>query len=133
MVQKFFKKIIHLDVMGCSKVNNGLLSYLPPHLLHLNLSCCSKISDPGLKVLTMRCTDLRTLNIYGCHKLTCNGLSEIVRLTNLTDLGLSKLSCVGDYSISCVARACTNLISLNINGCRLLTDQGGFSFPLLFF
>jgi len=58
----------------------------------LSLECCKKIKDDSLIEISAFLTSLQSLNLRGCYKLTSVGISTIAKAnSNLKSLNLSKL------------------------------------------
>lgn len=95
------------------------LNVLPTDLLHLDVTNCTKLTvlqltglrsdslkDSGLTHLVKQCSNLQTLLLRGCYKITERGLGKLSALTNLTstnsELNLvtahRTISCGFDYS-----------------------------------
>ncbi|RRT70143.1 hypothetical protein B296_00023229 [Ensete ventricosum] len=79
-------------------------------VVSLNLSGC--------KIL-LKCSSLRSLNLYALSSLTDAAYEKIGCLAHLTFLDL----CGAPVGLSCIAR-CKHLVSLNLTWCVRVTDVG---------
>lgn len=62
------------------------------HLRHLDLFDCSNLNDEVLQEISIRCSQVETLDISSCHLITDNGVASIFQFcSNLHTLKMSHL------------------------------------------
>jgi len=110
-----------LIVNHCTKISLGFcfLSSLK-HLSFLDASFC-EIQDPVMPFLA-EVTSLKTLNLM-CNRLTDEGCAPLSRLSNLNVLSLSMNPLISDKTLEGLT-GLKNLVSLNLNFCKLVTSNG---------
>jgi len=149
ILAKGWKNLESLTLSYCSEINDDALYGLAKYcssLQTLNFSGCSNITKSGLKALLgnclhlkeihlnylqsvvdgvvwklAECSELRTVNLYGCDKLSSSVLEEFIK----SSPRLEKFSCSIAISSSCLkalARCC-GLSSLRIGNGKRLTDD----------
>jgi len=82
------KQLRELDLLGCSRITDIALRYLPTELAHLNLHGCI-VSDDGLKCVAERCRNLLALDLFLCDAITDRGLSHLKALKKLQMLKIT--------------------------------------------
>ena len=88
----------------------------------LDLGFCEKITDTGLVHLEGM-TNLQTLNLTGCEKITDTGLVYLKGMTSLRHLALINCLNITDAGLVRLKRL-TKLQGLNLYGCQIITDSG---------
>ncbi|KAL6539875.1 hypothetical protein OROHE_011646 [Orobanche hederae] len=109
------KLVVDLNLSGCKVLRNVLQL--------LNLTRCVKLTDKGLRMILLKCSSLRSLNLYALSSLTDVAYEKISVLSDLEFLDLCGAQNLSDDGLSCIAK-CKNLISLNLTWCVRVTDQG---------
>jgi F-box/leucine-rich repeat protein 14 len=122
-----------LSLNYCSRITDaGLMAIrtLYGKLQVLALEGLVQISDDGLAQIAEKCTQLQQVNVSKCPNITHATLAAIARRNPyLNTLGMAGTS-VGDEAISLICSAMQDsgcgkvLTSLDISGCRDLTDLG---------
>eukprot|EP00927_Polykrikos_kofoidii_P048315 TRINITY_DN42562_c0_g1_i1.p1 TRINITY_DN42562_c0_g1~~TRINITY_DN42562_c0_g1_i1.p1 ORF type:complete len:376 (-),score=21.65 TRINITY_DN42562_c0_g1_i1:66-1193(-) len=131
-----------LEVPGCDMADAGLKVVVQhcPHLRHLNMRQCIKISDLGLETLVLHCPGLHYLDVsYFTEEDICTE-GECARhyfpsRMKITDAGLKalanchwlehlNLSCcrITDAGLKVVAQHCSRLQHVNISCCLGVTE-----------
>ena len=91
----------------------------------LNLYGCKKITDASVLEVARRCSNLQSLNLYCCENITDASLLEVARrCSNLQSLDLTWCSNITDAGVLEVARGCSNLQSLGLYG-----SMRGITYP----
>jgi len=80
---------------------------------------CIRLTNQSFEILGKQTTNL---DLTGIDQITDSTLFKIENCNNMTVLKLSSKN-VSNEGIFQVARGCTNLITINLNGCELLTDE----------
>ena len=118
-----------LEIDGCRGFTNtlglgALLQMAGQNLTYLNLSY-TQFTGEGLTGLALKFPQLVTLDLHGCYRLTDAGLKEILLMPGekLTDLNLSFTQFTGQ-GLTGLALNFPQLVKLNLEGCRRLTDAG---------
>ena len=115
--------LIRLELFGCPRLSDqGLLAVKNFQQLQvLDLGGCTKISDEGVQDALAHLTQLRTLKLRHCHRIT--NLSFVAELTSLQSLDLSWCASVTDDSLTALTTL-LHLRHLNLRGCYRLTNLG---------
>jgi F-box and leucine-rich repeat protein GRR1 len=91
---------------------------------HMEVNQCSKITDAGLRALTLACPNLLTLHLDGLQKLQGAGLAAAASSCGLiTSLSLERCGQFDNWTYQAVSRGCRNLRYLNLNHCPKVTDD----------
>lgn len=119
-------KLESLNIAHCGYFTDVGLSALTGllNLTSLNLSGCVILKE-WLCLLANACPQLEKLNLSRCnnYKLSDSHLEELPRFSNLNSLYLSYCDKITDAGME-VFEGCPNLLILDINSCRLVTDEG---------
>ena len=87
-------EIEKLNLASCSGLSDTSISMIPlklPSISHLNLYFCPKVQDRSISALSR--TGLQFLDIEGCHMLTRECVSDLVRgFVSLRHLNISRCS-----------------------------------------
>lgn len=107
-------KIRELNLESCV-INNQQLAELTnlTNLTSLRLSWCNKITDQGLRAFS-NLSKLNFLSLKGCEKISDNGLFALTNLTNLTHLDLEWNRKITDQGVIALTNL-TNLTFLSIS------------------
>lgn len=103
-------KIRNLKVEKAKDEDLKFLKREVTSLTSLNLSCCYKITDLGLKHISnlANFVNLTSLNLSCCDKITDSGLTHISNLANLTSLNLSYCNKITDPGLSRLSKRIPN-------------------------
>jgi len=103
------------------------------NLISLNLRGCKHINDDCIIMIVNNCHNIQILDLSFSDNITNIGISEIGRNLQLQLQSLSierfyydildNVSDISDLGIIDIAKYCTNLHTLNINGCKI-TNEG---------
>ena len=79
-----------LSLCACSISDDsiGRLSRSSHDLTTLNIGQCGRITDKGLHLIAQYMKNLRSIDLYGCTKITTVGLEKIMQLQSLKTLNL---------------------------------------------
>ncbi|MBT7088704.1 hypothetical protein HN928_07060, partial [bacterium] len=109
------------DLLNIKNPNTTVLDFIlqqvPTNLPHLNLSGCY-LTDASVEAIVRACPELRSLNLSGCTELR----NPQIKLKLLTHLDLSGCYDLTDAAIQAIVENCPNLINLNLNRCHQITD-----------
>lgn len=90
-------RLKNLMLAGCEQLTNVGVVALTEHqtsLVSLDLSCCSRVTDPSLIAICRSLSGLQNLCVRRCRAISNIGVSEIQALKNLVKLDLSNCDMV---------------------------------------
>ncbi len=119
----------HLDLTRCLNLTVLTLKHVAtcsPLLQSINLHSCEEVAtDEVLITLSLRCKDLRSVNVSGCVKVTDKAIGSLAQnCLNLEKLVLLNCNKITDKSLEDIARGCPQLNELNVSSCEHVTDDG---------
>ena len=122
-----FKYLETLVLDGCKNISGeGIGHKINPHIKHLSMSTCHRISDNFLLPMIRKCNKIEELHLSGCC-LTDRFLQAAgPALSTLISLDLSNCDELTDTGIRAFSENIhiKLLSSLNLSGCGKLTDVG---------
>jgi Leucine-rich repeat (LRR) protein len=116
------RKFVKCKYVTVTDQELSLMINICSNLHTLDLSYCDKITDVGLKELA-KLTNLHTLDLSYCDEITDVGVKELAKLTNLHTLDLSYCDKITDVGVRELAKL-TNLHTLDLHQCNKITDFG---------
>jgi hypothetical protein len=94
------------------------------HLQYLDISDCDHISDKCLKWIASSCTELTSLNLRFCPRITNGGLYDLsLGSQSFTSLKFSHCNLITDASIIFFSDSIKDLREIYLRRCRKLTDN----------
>jgi hypothetical protein len=123
------KNLRHLNLKGCTKVNDAALAHLLQfeNLESLDLTGCVHLTDNGMKHLKGLKNKLTTLDLTFCHQITDDGLKHLSELHLLENLNLQCCRHITHVGLQSIVSSCTGLGSLNLTGCDKISLTGIYS------
>lgn len=118
-----------LSSCGFSNVSSLMALALCSQLKHLRLDGCDAVNDICLESILSSLTNLESLDLSSCYKITDHGLKSISLLTNLHHLELCCLYRISDSSMPHLSLLPLN--TLQLSRCRQLKDPGLLRLSLL--
>ncbi|MDP2437576.1 MAG: hypothetical protein Q8P67_17675 [archaeon] len=121
--------LLHTLVLDhCIQITDSSLLAIAQHctlLKDLSLRGCKNISNSAIAAFPKRCT-LERIDISGNELVCDDGLISIALTAPLflTSIEISHCINITDRSIAALAKGCFCLQTLNVAGCRRITDQG---------
>jgi hypothetical protein len=123
----------HLEVLklsGCDVLTSMSLKALCKHskaLEDLTLGGCRRFTDKDLEKFLPTCAfreSLTSLDISGCNGVSDRGIAVVCKTfgSGLYNLGLSGAS-ITDFSSMLVGEMCQRLRTLDMSGCREISDE----------
>ena len=101
-----------------------MLYFAVVSMQHAEISHCTRVTDAGLRVLTVNCPNLLTLHLDGLQKIQGPGLAAAAAsCPSLTSLSLDRCGQFDDWTYQAVARGCRELRYLNLNHCPKVSDE----------
>jgi hypothetical protein len=94
-----------------------------PDLTSLNLQHCKRVTDAGLKTIVLGCPTLLPDNIDSVAKGDLFLEAVALMHPDLTSLNLRGCKHVTNLGLENIAAGCLKLISLNLRGCSHVTDM----------
>lgn len=82
---------------GCEQLTNAGVVALTEHqigLKSLDLSCCSRVTDPSMIAICRSLPELQDLCVRRCRAISNIGVAEVQNLKNLVKLDLSNCDMV---------------------------------------
>ena len=94
-------------------------------LQSLDISCCRKITDKGLKAVALGCCYLRKLELLGCRFITDELFQALSKnCCHLEELGLSGCVNITNTGLSNLVEGCRHIKSLDVSKCNKIGDAG---------
>ncbi|KAA0148217.1 hypothetical protein FNF28_07475 [Cafeteria roenbergensis] len=122
-----------LNLGGCTQVGDRVARRLPrafPDLKRLALSACGGLTAPGLRDCLAGLPALTAVNLRSSREAVTDGVLAALASTaraSLTSLCVADCSDVSDRGVSALARRCRSLQTLDMTGCKRLTDLSLFA------
>lgn len=112
-------------IQGITDVSIRTIANGCPSIKILQLMSCSHITDASITLLAKQCTRLQALDLENCDRLTNTSITHLgCHCPCLTELNIANCRRINDDGfISFIRARGSGLKSLNIGGCRLLTDH----------
>ncbi|KGQ02840.1 SCF E3 ubiquitin ligase complex F-box protein grrA [Beauveria bassiana D1-5] len=118
-----------LRLAFCSLVDDYAFLSLPPtqmfdHLRILDLTCCTRLTDAGVKKIIDVAPRLRNLVLAKCRLITDHALSYIAKLgKNLHYLHLGHCANITDEGVRTLVTHCNRIRYIDLGCCTNLTDE----------
>ncbi|KAJ0653880.1 putative leucine-rich repeat domain superfamily [Helianthus annuus] len=112
------KHIVHLNLSGCEGISDKSLQMITESYLHLesrDITRCVKITDGGLQHVMVKCSGLKSLNLYALSSFTNGVYKKMLLLAHLRFLDLCAL-----FSIA----KSKSIRTLNLTWYVRVTDAG---------
>ena len=114
--------LVTLSLQGCIQLNRLFLDMMPVTLENLDLQECQGLGDNSFAAFRM--TNLRTLNLSQCIRLTDAGLGALP--STLTSLTIEMCPRVGDPTLQALPNG---LLELHAAECERISDTGLKALP----
>lgn len=118
-------RLKNVDISQTHAFSERLLD-LPEKLAELELARCPWLTNIYLKKVITICPFLNRLNLSSNTQITFLGWAELLKLTDLTSLDLSRCHQLNDADFSIILRSCGRLMELNVEECSHLLDPAFF-------
>ena len=116
----------HLKLHGCSLLSTLSMKAISncSNLETLDLSGCTRLTINGAKCIGESCRKISVLSLASCGDCISNAVVEAIvsNLDLLTSANLQFCPKVGERSLKAIS-ACTGLQTLDLTGCSGVTDQ----------
>lgn len=113
-----------INLRSCDNVSDVGLRYLAEGgvVLHsLDISFCDKITDQGLEYLSRGLPEIQELSLNSCA-ITDEGLVKVAAtMTELKTLNIGQCSRITDRGVNAIIDGCPQLSNLDIYGCPRIT------------
>ncbi|KAK3818795.1 MAG: hypothetical protein J3Q66DRAFT_338502 [Benniella sp.] len=118
----------NLDLSECTDMREPTLKLLAtffPNLVSLNLARTSGVTDTAVSLIVDRCQYLESINLSYCRQLTDLGLFSVAKFCrrNLRTLNLTGNLKITDNSLVAVAKHCPQIQRLLLGECSQITDS----------
>ncbi|KAF0693905.1 Aste57867_15179 [Aphanomyces stellatus] len=115
--------VVHVDVGGCTRLQGGARSLLPPlvQLRFASFANCRQLSSAALARMLRPSTHLAVLDLSGCDRLNDTALRALRSLQQLVRVNLSRCGHITDRGLSYLP---LSIQELAIARCDALTDVG---------
>ena len=118
--------IKRLCLAGCICVGDETLDEMAAALRalrHLDLDCCSEVTNAGLASLGRWCNDIDTLNLRKCTEIGDEGMGHLAKCPKLTALDISYCTKIEIGGLKALAVGCPHITGIRINGCPYLISR----------
>jgi hypothetical protein len=120
-------QIVDLSGEHCKSITDTSLGYLAkycPRLRKLNLAGRTSVTNHGIHSIACSCPHIEHLILNKCYKISDKGLKSLGKCSMLTVLSVAYCIKITDKGLSTVAKNCRSLEALNIAGCSKVSDKG---------
>ncbi|XP_078090746.1 F-box and leucine-rich repeat protein 13 [Mustelus asterias] len=123
------RRIVKVKIEGNQHISDAsfkVISKSCPNLNHIYVSDCPRITDNGLKCLSIL-KNVSVLNLSDCISLTDLGIRSFMdgpSASKLRELSLSNCIYITDLSLLKIVQRCLSLLHLRLRYCGRLTDSG---------
>eukprot|EP01080_Neovahlkampfia_damariscottae_P004762 gene4762-8344_t len=125
-MKKNDSKIEKLQLMGCKSTSDECmrkLSLWAPNLSDLNIAYSDHVTDIGVDLIITNCSNIKSLNIKRCVKITDKTLKCLSKKENLFSLNVTGCKNISNQGIEYISTM-KNLQELGLRRCNLITDDG---------
>ncbi|CAH0026831.1 unnamed protein product [Clonostachys rhizophaga] len=124
---KACKNLMNATLEGCRNFQKGTLHSLletNQHLVYLNLTGLTAVSNKSCKIIAESCPQLDTLNISWCGKVDHRGIYSVISgCPKLKDLRAGEIRGFNNLGLALRIFQTNNLERLVLSGCAELTDE----------
>lgn len=122
-----FQNLNHLSLSGCTDLPDSALiplQFYGSQLCSLYLDCCFRLTDTGLSLAATSCPLLSTISLYRCN-ITDIGLQTLAEsCPSLKQINLSFCPLVTDIGLEKISRGCSQLLAVQIAACTEIHGIG---------
>jgi len=117
-----------LDISGTHDYTDQF-QQIPSGLEELDLSRCGWLTDASFKKMVQLCPKLKRLVLNSDAHLTFLGWGELIKLSKLDQLDISRCVRVGDEEFRVILDTCCFITHLSIEDCTHISDRALFEIP----
>ena len=119
-------RLKYLDLTFCHQITDEGVKYLSEltKLEDLTLQCCRHITSQGLTHLVNSCTDIKYLNLTGCHLFDLSGVKSEKGLKHLEKLNMMGCKLTNDSCLRVLSEWTCNLKELVLAFSDMISDEG---------
>lgn len=122
-VVKQCPRLICLDI-SYSNSFTDYLKEIPSNLQELDLSSCLWLNNETFKTMLTQCPELNKLTLISDVELNFEAWGLFQNMHNLRTIDFTRCSQLNDNDIRIILQACEPLITLSLEDCRNISDQG---------
>lgn len=99
---------------------------IQPYIEKLDLNHCEEVTDVGVWYVAKNCSmTLQQLNLIGCNKITENGIRSLsLTCSKITRLDFTDCNFITDEVLTCIAGGGWKLKTLILKRCKNISDTG---------
>ena len=115
-----------VNLRSCDNISDSALKYLSEGgvALHvLDVSFCDKVTDQGLEFISQGLPQIQALSLNSCGVSDVGILKLSQTLTELKTLNIGQCSRVTDKALNAIINNCPHLSSLDIYGCPSISSS----------
>ena len=123
----YCKELVTLRLNECLYLTDSGLDIVVkncPNLRCLEIHECNRLTFEGIRTLTDHCKNLVHLSLNDCINVNPSGISYVTKHCQLQHLCLSRYIHLTDIAMQDISANFTNLVTLELGWCELLTDKG---------
>lgn len=118
--------LISLDISGTEE-ESPYLEAIPKKLQELLAARCSWLKDENFASINAFCPALNRLDLSQNTQLSYKAFGELKKFLSLKSLNLSLCNQIGDEELALITEAVPGLISIDISGCKRISEAGLFN------
>lgn len=127
-ILKRYPHVSHLDLTLCPRISDGSLTSISnackSNLLSIDLSRSKFFSGVGLLSLALNCKNLVEIDLSNATELKDAAAAAVAEAKNLEKLWLGRCKLITDMGIGCIAVGCRKLRLISLKWCLGIGDLG---------
>lgn len=138
-----------INMYGCSQITDQAISKLSNNncIIKINLGCCNKLTEIGIKILFEKCHKLQSIRLPGygstdgifdllssniklkniylnqCDKITFRGFEKIAKCGTIQNIDLMNCKKINDDVIKILVKHNKDIKKINLQNCSELTSE----------
>lgn len=127
-ILKRYPHVSHLDLTLCPRISDGSLTSISnackSNLHSIDLSRSKFFSGVGLLCLALNCKNLVEIDLSNAKELKDAAAAAVAEAKNLEKLWLGRCKMITDMGIGCIAVGCRKLRLISLKWCLGISDLG---------
>jgi uncharacterized protein YjbI with pentapeptide repeats len=121
-VLKKNSKLQKINLSGTNIIGTAFDSEITTfeHLIEIDISDCSKLTDEILKILFEKCPNLQKINLSKTNITGTAFESEAINLENLTEIDMKNCLNLTDVQLKILMEKCSQLQKINLHGANII-------------